>query len=129
MDFLTTTTHMHITMWVVGLILFFVAAFSAKPNKTVQMILRVFYLLIIITGAFLFFGNRDTIAAANDGSGMIYDMKLLFGIIVICGMEMVLMAKTKAKKPTVGWALFVIGLLGVFLLGLGVFGQTIGWNI
>lgn len=128
MDFLTSTTHIHITTWVIGLVLFFVAAFAAKPPKAVQMILRVFYLLIIATGALLFFEHRDTIVAAN-GSGMAYDMKFLFGILLIGGMEMVLGAKSKGKKPTVGWIMFVISLLAVFFIGLGGAGTTIGFNI
>ena len=126
MDFLTSTTHLHITMWVIGLVLFFVAAFASKQIKPVHMTLRLFYILIIITGVSLYFGNRDTIVAMNDGSGMIYDMKFLFGILLIGGMEMVLVGKNKGKKPTAGWILFAVSLIAVLLIGFGVFGQTVG---
>ncbi len=51
--------HSHVTAWALALILFLVALFlhksgKAKGFKIVQMILRVFYLLIIGTGIGLF---------------------------------------------------------------------------
>ncbi len=52
-------THLHITTWVVALILLFVSyslysSGSAKGAKITHMILRLFYILIILTGAELF---------------------------------------------------------------------------
>ena len=119
MGFLTSSTHLHITTWVVGLLLFFIAAFSAKKLTGVHMTLRVFYILIIISGAALFLEYRDMIASMNDGSGMIYDMKFMFGILLIGSMEMILARKNKGKSTTVVWALFVISLVAVLFLGLG----------
>lgn len=46
----------------------------------------------------LFLEHRDTIAAMNDGSGMTYDMKVLFGILVIGFMEMILARKIKENR-------------------------------
>ena len=119
MDFLTSTTHLHMTTWVVGLVLFFIAAFSAKKLTGVHMTLRVVYILIIISGTALFLEYRDMIASMNDGSGMTYDMKFMFGILLIGFMEMVLVRKNKAKSTTVVWALFAISLIAVLYLGLG----------
>ena len=119
MDFLTSTTHLHITTWVVGLVLFFIAAFSAKQLTGVHMTLRLFYILIIISGAALFMEHRDMIASMNDGSGMTYDMKFMFGILLIGFMEMILVRKNKGKSTTVVWALFAISLIVVLYLGLG----------
>ena len=119
MDFLTSTTHLHMTTWVVGLVLFFIAAFSAKKLTGVHMALRVVYILIIISGTALFLEYRDMIASMNDGSGMTYDMKFMFGILIIGFMEMVLVRKNKAKSTTVVWALFAISLIAVLYLGLG----------
>ena len=118
MDFLTSSTHLHITTWVVGLVLFFIAAFSAKKLTGVHMTLRLFYILIIISGAALFMEHRETIALANDGSGMIYDMKFMFGILLIGFMEMILARKNKGKSTTIFWALFAISLIAVLYLGL-----------
>ena len=119
MDFLTSSTHLHITTWVVGLVLFFIAAFSAKKLTGVQMALRVVYILIIISGAALFMEYRDMIASMNDGSGMTYDMKFMFGILLIGFMEMILARKNKGKSTTIFWALFAISLIAVLYLGLG----------
>ena len=119
MDFLTSSTHLHITTWVVGLVLFFIAALSAKKLTGVQMALRVVYILIIISGAALFMEHRDIIASMNDGSGMTYDMKFTFGILLIGFMEMILARKNKGKSTTIFWALFAISLIAVLYLGLG----------
>jgi len=107
------------TTWVVGLVLFFIAAFSAKKLTGVHMTLRVVYILIIISGTALFLEYRDMIASMNDGSGMTYDMKFMFGILLIGFMEMVLVRKNKGKSTAIVWALFAISLIAVLYLGLG----------
>ena len=114
MDFLTSSTHLHITTWVVGLVLFFIAALSAKKLTGVQMALRVVYILIIITGVALFIEYRDKV-----DSGMTYDMKLTFGILLIGFMEMVLARKNKGKSTAIFWVLFAISLIAVLYIGLG----------
>ncbi|MER2027807.1 MAG: YisL family protein [Solibacillus sp.] len=116
MDFLTSTTHMHITTWVIALILFFIAALSGKKMKAVHMILRLMYILVIVTGLSLFLEWRDKITE----SGMNYDMKVLFGILVIGFMEMVLVRKNKGKSVNMFWVLFGIVLLITLYLGLSM---------
>ena len=57
MGFLTDSTHFHIFTWVVGIILFLVAAVMAngtKGKKITHMISRLFYVLILISGVALF---------------------------------------------------------------------------
>lgn len=108
MDFLAST-HLHITTWVVALILFFVALAIAKP-KVVHMILRLFYILIIITGVALFIKGMDF------GEGMLYGLKFLAGILVIGMMEMTLVKKAKGKPYTTFLVLmFVFFLIALFL--------------
>lgn len=116
MDFLTSTTHLHITTWVIALVLFFVAALASKKLTAVHMTLRLMYILVIITGMALFLEWRDKIAE----SGMNYDMKVLFGILVIGFMEMVLVRKGKGKPVNLFWALFGIVLLVTLYLGLSM---------
>ncbi|MER1990222.1 YisL family protein [Solibacillus isronensis] len=116
MDFLTSTTHMHITTWVLALVLFFIAALSGKKLKAVHMILRLMYILVIVTGLSLFLEWRDKISE----SGMNYDMKVLFGILVIGFMEMVLVRKNKGKSVNMFWVLFGIVLLITLYLGLSM---------
>ncbi len=108
-------THLHITTWVVALILFFVAnslfkSGKEKPFKIVHMTLRLFYLLIIASGLQLVL----SLAAINGE----YIGKIILGIYVIGMMEMILV-RSKKKKPTrIFWIQFVIVLIIVILLGL-----------
>ena len=114
MGFLTSSTHIHITTWVLAIVLFLIAAIATKPNKGVHMALRLMYILIIISGGALFMEYRDVIAEG----GSYYDMKLLFGVLVIGFMEMILVRKNKGKSTTLFWVLFGITFLVTLYLGL-----------
>ncbi len=107
--------HMHLTSIVIAIILFFVSASmktGSKGQKVTHMILRVFYILILITGGILF-------SSAMAGTmAMQYGLKLLGGILVIGMMEMVLVRKEKSKSTGVLWTLFVIFLLFTLYMGL-----------
>ena len=111
MDFLVSSTHIHITTWAVALILFFIAALSSKKLTAVQMILRVDYILIIITGVALYMEY-------SSAYGMTYHSKALFGILVIGFMEMILGRKNKGKSLNIFWILFAVVLLVTLYLGL-----------
>lgn len=121
MSFLSSTTHLHITTWVIALVLFFIAALSSKKLTGVHMGLRLMYILMIISGGALFLEWRDKIAE----SGMNYDMKVLFAILVIGFMEMILVRKNKGKSVNVLWGLFAIALVVTLFLGLS---KGIGFN-
>ncbi|MFJ5794945.1 YisL family protein [Bacillus atrophaeus] len=108
-------THMHIASWIVALILLFVSygfysSRSAKGAKITHMILRLFYILIILTGAELF------IRFANFNGE--YAGKMLLGIITIGLMEMILIRKKKEKSTGGLWIGFIIVLVLTVLLGL-----------
>lgn len=111
MDFLTSRTDLHITTWVVGIVIFLIAALSGKQSKGLHMTLRLFYILIIITGGALF------IEAMKFGQGMLYGFKFIGGILVIGMMEMVLVRQKKNKPTTMFWILFVVFLLITLFLG------------
>ena len=114
LEFLGSQTHLHITTWVVALILFFVAVSmqkGSKGRKITHMILRLFYILIIATGVALF------ITALDYGQGMLYGFKLLFGLGVIAFMELVLVRSNKGKSTGRMWAGFIICLIVVLVLG------------
>lgn len=113
MGFLTDTTHMHIFTWVVGVILFLVTASMAtgsKGKKITHMILRLFYVLIIITGAALFFTHMSL-------DSMLYGIKFILGLFTIGFMEMVIIRGNKGKKTGLMWILFVIALLATMFVG------------
>ncbi|KZE47641.1 YisL family protein [Rossellomorea marisflavi] len=108
-------TDAHITTWVVAIILFFVAlalhrAGNAKAMKIVHMILRLFYILIIVTGALLFWKNQGFDPA-------LYGVKGLVGIWVIAMFEIILVRLNKGKSTKVAAILLVISLLAVLYLG------------
>ncbi|PIC81587.1 hypothetical protein CSV75_07400 [Sporosarcina sp. P18a] len=121
MGFLTDTTHMHIFTWVVGIVLFFVTASMAngtKGKKITHMILRLFYVLIIITGAALFFKHMSI-------DSMLYGIKFVLGILTIGFMEMVLVSGSKGKNTGLMWILFIIALLATMFVG---FKLPVGFN-
>lgn len=109
-------THLHITTWVLTLILFFVAfgllkSGKAKPQKIVHMILRLFYLVTILTGLLLIDGN------AFSAFPLTYTLKILFGVLVFGFMEMALVRTRKEKKTAIIWLLLIVVLVVVVYLG------------
>ena len=105
-------THLHITTWVIGIILFFVTYSMLKNGspkaKMMHMITRVFFLLIFLTGGMLI---------TDFGA---YAVKMIVGIIVIAAMEMVLVRIKKGKAVSAMWALFVVAFIFVLYLGLSL---------
>lgn len=112
--------HMHVTSWIVGLILLLVALFLYKKNsekgaKIVHMVLRLFYLFIIFTGGYLLFDVYIANFSMPLGAEAI--TKGLVGIWLIAAMEM-LLVKTKKGKPVKGiWIQLVLALIIVLFLG------------
>jgi asparagine N-glycosylation enzyme membrane subunit Stt3 len=108
-------THLHITTWVIAIILFLVAlGLSRGQNKKslniTHMILRLFYVFVFLTGLFLFMKNH----AINE---MLYGIKLLVGLIVIGMMEMTLVRLKKGKSATVYWIILILAFIAVFYIG------------
>lgn len=113
MSFLANT-HFHIFVWVVGIILFLVAAVLAngsKGRKITHMITRLFYVLILFSGIMLF------IEGMNYDEGALYGMKLLLGLLTIGFMEMILVRSSKQKNVTSLWIFFFIALFATMFLG------------
>ncbi|WP_010302084.1 YisL family protein [Kurthia senegalensis] len=113
MDALSTGTHLHITAWAVGVILFFVAYFmspATKGRKIVHMILRVFYLIIIFSGLLLFLNGHSI-------DDMLYGIKFLMGVVTIAMMEMALVKSQKGKNAKGFFIGFLIAFVITFLLG------------
>ncbi len=105
--------HFHIFTWVVGIILFLVAAVMAngsKGRKIVHMSSRLFYVLILVTGIIMFFDYSSMDPA-------LYGVKFLLGLVTIGLMEMVLVRSSKEKKVTTLWIFFFIFLFATMFLG------------
>ncbi|WP_163583368.1 YisL family protein [Gracilibacillus saliphilus] len=115
-------THMHITAWVVGLILLLVSYAmyknGNKSGKIVHMILRLVYLLIIITGFLLFINNTGVYTNSAGILGEVI-VKMIAGIWVIGAMEMVLNKTNKAKPAKSAWIQLIVAFLIVLILGFG----------
>lgn len=114
MDFLSNTTHFHIFTWVVGIIVFLVAAVLAKGTKgkkITHMIARLFYVLILFSGVMLFTKSM------NYGMGAQYGIKFLLGLLTIGMMEMVLVRSEKGKSVTLFWVLFFVFLFATMYMG------------
>jgi hypothetical protein len=115
----TTLTHLHITSWILALILFFlVLSFykqgKEKPGKILHMILRLDYLLILYSGG-------DLISNYFNGSALLSEalIKALAGVWVIAAVEMIT-SKTAKDKPTKGaWIQLIIAFIITLALGFG----------
>ncbi|QDP39765.1 YisL family protein [Radiobacillus deserti] len=112
-------THLHITSWVLAIILLLVAlSFYKKDNqkagKMVHMILRLDYLLILYSGGALLTDYFETGAMLPE-----VITKLLAGIWVIGAVEMILMKTAKEKPARGAWIQFAIAFVLVLALGFG----------
>jgi hypothetical protein len=108
-------THAHLTTWILAIILFFVALSMQKsgkeqPLKIIQMILRLFYVLIIITGGLLL-AQIDTISGS-------YIFKTIMGLVTVGMLEMILVRGKKGKSTGMFWAILVIAFLITLYMGL-----------
>jgi hypothetical protein len=109
--------HAHMTAWFLALILFFVSlglhkSGKEKGSKIVHMVLRLFYLLILVTGFMLLFGI-STIS-------MMYVLKAAVGLWVISMLEMILIRTKKNEKASILWIQFIVAVLLVLYLGFSL---------
>ena len=107
-------THMHVTTWVIALILFLISFYLQKKGRDqaqrrVQMILRLFYILILLTGADLLFRiwNFHTPAV----------IKAVIGLWVIFSMEFIINRGGQGRPTRIFWIQFIIGLVTVLFYG------------
>lgn len=107
-------THLHITAWVLAVILLFVVtAFykqgKAKPGKILHMVLRLMYLVIIGSGIELFIQYQKY-------SGELF-IKVLAGLWVIAAIEMITVRTNKGKDTKSWWIQFAIAAIIAIVLG------------
>ncbi|RSD29337.1 YisL family protein [Mesobacillus subterraneus] len=108
--------HAHMTAWFLALILFFVSlglhkSGKEKGAKIVHMVLRLFYLLILLTGFMLLFSININ---------MMYVLKAAVGLWVIAMLEMILIRTKKNEKASILWIQFIVALLLVLYLGFSL---------
>jgi Protein of unknown function (DUF1516) len=119
-------THLHITAWALGLILFVIAYAmykqgKEKPGKIIHMILRLDYLLILYSGG-------DLITPYLNGSPLLPEVivKGVAGLWVIVAMEMLLVRLPKQKTLKGLWIQFIIAF--IIVIALGFFRLPMGLN-
>lgn len=109
----------HIGSWAILVLLFFIAYFLMKGGKKtggkiVHMILRLFYIIMVVTGLGMIFNYSYPVA---------YHVKAVLAIILIGAMEVLLV---RTKKGTIGskapmlWGVVIVTLILVILIGFGV---------
>ncbi len=109
-------THAHISTWAIALILFVVVLVltkigKEKAAKITSMVLRLFYILIVVTGLQLGWGW------ITNGQ---YVLKMVLGIVVIGLMEMISVRTRKGKSTVVLWVVFVLALAYIIHLGFSL---------
>lgn len=113
--------HIHITAWVLAIILLFVVTTfykqdKAKPGKILHMILRLDYLLLLYSGGSLLGDYMSNGAGGYIGELMI---KVIAGLWTIAAME-VIAVRTNKDKPTKGlWIQFAVAAIIAIILGFG----------
>lgn len=112
--------HSHVSAWAMALILFFVVYFlesggKKKASKILQMVLRLFYILIILTGISLLY---------LIGFPVKFIIKAFLAIWLIYSMEMIITRKAKGllmgRSQTSLWLQFVVSIVLVLLIGYRV---------
>ena len=112
--------HMHITSWVLAIILIILVSMfykqgKAKPGKILHMILRLDYLFILYTGGSLL-GDYFSTTIGHTGELVI---KVIAGSWVIMAMEMTGVNLSKGK-PAKSWVIqLVIAAIIAIALGFG----------
>ncbi|HIW33953.1 MAG TPA: DUF1516 family protein [Candidatus Paenibacillus intestinavium] len=109
----TGMSHTHSAAWLIMIILFLVSYFvkKEKVKKVTHMILRLFYLIQIFSGGFMFF---------QGGYSGVYHLKIALAIILVGMMEMILVRQRKGKNTLPFWIIFAVLLVVVVLIGYGV---------
>jgi hypothetical protein len=106
-------THAHLTTIVLTIIIFFITLTLQKKGrniKVLQMILRVMYLLTILTGGMLLFSFYKIT--------LLYAIKAVLGLALITFFEIILAVQGKGRSATLFWILFSVILLVTIYLGI-----------
>lgn len=107
--------HLHITAWILAVVLLFVTVSLYENGKgkgtAPHMILRLMYLVILFSGIMLFMSY----------STYTFELiiKLVAGLWAIVAMELTSVKAKKGKSTTAGWTQFWIAFVIALILGFG----------
>lgn len=105
--------HLHITAWILAVILLFVTASLYKKGKGIapHMILRLMYLVILFSGIMLFMDYANHTIELG--------IKVVAGLWVIVAMELISVKAKKGKPAKAWWIQFWIAFVIALILGFG----------
>jgi hypothetical protein len=83
---------------------------AGKNTKVMHMILRVMYIILIVSGGILFFSVFNIT--------FLYILKALFGILMIAFFEMILVRSGDGRTTTIHWILIAVTCIFVTYIGL-----------
>ncbi|RAV20910.1 DUF1516 family protein [Paenibacillus contaminans] len=101
---------MHTGSWLITIILF-ILSFLFQGQKVTPMLLRLFYLIMLVSGISMLFILEFPLA---------FIIKGLLAVVMIGSMEMILGRKRRGEKTMPLWLVFVVLLAIVVLMGFNV---------
>lgn len=102
----------HAGSWAIMILLFIISYFFYR-QKITPMILRLFYLIMIISGICLLYGLKFPV---------LYIVKGILAIGLIGLMEMILGRRSRRESHGVMWIIWAVVLIAILLIGYGVIG-------
>lgn len=108
--------HAHITAWSLTIILFLISYFLLKKGndkglRILQMVLRLFYIIVLATGGHLL---GTYMSGSMIGMAIV---KAVIGLWVIFSMEFILTRGKKGEKTGIFWTQFILSFLLVLFFG------------
>lgn len=103
----------HIDTWGITLLVFFISFFlltkdKMKAQKITHMILRLLFVVMIVTGFGLVISYKFAIVTI---------IKMLFALWLITSMELILVKARKNQSTTPVWVQFVISAIATIVIG------------
>lgn len=100
----------HAGSWAI-LVIFFILTCFLRKQKVTGMITRLFYVLMLVSGAGMLFML---------GFPLMYVVKGILAIALIAFMEMIQGRLRRGESTTVHWVIMVVLLVLIILMGFGV---------
>ena len=120
----TGLLHTHLASTAIVIILYAIVMYlyrsqkgANKTSTTIHMILRVFLVIMLLSGIGIYVSAMDYISSLDNGH-MEYGIKALLGILTIGFVEMSLVSAKKQRKiVNIMMIIFIVILLATIVLG------------
>lgn len=111
---LVSQTYIHMFSWFVLLFLFFFVLImhkGSKERKILHMIVRLMYVIVIITGGALY------VLMMNSDLSFVYVLKVIAGLVFIALAEITMIRANKSKKFQIPFLLSLVMIVLMMILG------------